>query len=81
MLKHLCFDIFYKLPIDELQEELVKEINGLDTQLEVVDAERTELRQVMDELRKVTVLCWHDYCNFSTGKGRFGLYWDEALLS
>jgi prefoldin subunit 5 len=41
----------------ELQEELVKEINGLDTQLEVVDAERTELRQVMDELRKVTVLC------------------------
>lgn len=65
----------------ELQEELVKEINGLDTQLEVVDAERTELRQVMDELRKVTVLCWHDYCNFSTGKGRFWLCWDETLLS
>lgn len=32
-----------------------------------MDVERTELRQVMDELRKVNVLCWHDYCNVSTG--------------
>lgn len=36
-----------------LQEELVKEINGLDSQLELVDSERTNLRNLLDDVRKV----------------------------
>jgi prefoldin subunit 5 len=36
-----------------MQEELVKEINGLDSQLELVDSERTNLQNLLDDVRKV----------------------------
>ena len=36
-----------------LQEELVKEINSLDSQLELVDSERTNLRNLLDNVREV----------------------------
>ncbi|KAG0610499.1 hypothetical protein M758_7G071100, partial [Ceratodon purpureus] len=38
--------------LDQKEEELVKEINGLDSQLELVDSERTNLRNLLDDVRK-----------------------------
>ncbi|XP_073392396.1 uncharacterized protein [Physcomitrium patens] len=38
--------------LDQKEKELVKDMNGLDTQLGLVDSERTQLRNLLDELSK-----------------------------